>query len=111
MASLICSPCIHSFLCIQTFTNHRLLIDNIFCNSLNDCHQRKGGFSYWDISDHLPVCTILSGTRSDEDGSSHTFQCIINDKSTRTFVSLVQQAHRTQMFDSTDANRAFEGFP
>jgi len=89
-------------------TTSATLIDNIFCNGLNDT-KMFNGLLLTDISDHLPLFCIINHKLSVE-GPSIIYKRQITDVNINKFISKVSDANWCNVFESDNCQNAYTEF-
>ena len=76
---------------IRVTKNSATVIDNVFCNNLDNSHHKSGIF-YTDISDHFPIFCIYSGCKylSQEE---YAIKRLFSTKNLNKFPASLQQVN------------------
>ena len=87
----------------------RTLIDNIFTDDFSNEH--FSGIQYSDISDHLPVFTLLSPKASQSNTSdSYTLKRQFSDKNKRSFLTKISIETWVHSLQTEDPNVSYDNF-
>ena len=85
------------------------LIDNIYCNSLAK-HNFINGLLSTDISDHLPIFTILKSNLTDSQSPEYTYQRNVTDQKLNEFKETIASCNWDNVLNNNNAQDAYTSF-